>query len=521
MKSRPYRLWLVAIVLGWIVDFLFWKQEAGVNFALYSTLCLLGGFGLLLTQGLRPARNSLWLLIPFAFFAVVTFLRQEPLTIFLAYTFTLFSLGVLVNTYSGGRWFKYNAADYFSRFFRLVVSMFILPQLFVRQTHEEQDARGERRRTIPIVPILRGLLIALPIVAFFTFLLTSADAIFSQILVEHLEDFNLGEKIIRVVIILVCAYLLSGIFLYTFAQGREEKLLSEERPSIRQFLGFTESAIVLASVVFLFLVFVVIQFQYFFGGQANIGVEGFTYSEYARRGFSELITVACFSLVLILGLSTITHRKNESQRRVHVGLNAAIVVEVMIILFSAYQRLMLAIDWHGFSRLRLYPRIFMIWLAILLVTIVILEVVRRERFFALAFGLASLGFAVSLTLANVDASTVTRNLERTKNGKNLNVPHLASLSADAVPALAEGFRDPSVSTGQHEGVGAILMCYLNSDIMNADDDWRSFNFSRWRAKQILKTMEPLLDGFRYNDKQFPPRVRTPANIYYLCQEEKD
>ncbi len=310
-------------------------------------------------------------------------------------------------------------------------------------------------------------------------------------------------------------------FCTRLALSREEELPGRIKPSFWQILGFTESAIVLASVIFLFLVFVVIQFQYFFGGQANIGVEGFTYSQYARRGFSELITVAGFSLLLILGLSTITRRENENQRRVHVGLNIAIVAEVMVMLFSAYQRLMLAIDWHGFSRLRLYPRIFMVWLAILLVAIVILEVLRREKFFALAFVLASLGFAVSLTFANVDAATVTRNLERTKNGKNLNVPHLASLSADAVPALAEGFRDASVSNEQHEGVGAILMCYLHSGIMESGEDWRSFNFSRWRAKQVLDTMEPLLDEYRYNDKRFPARVRTPANVYYLCQEEKD
>ena len=35
----------------------------------------------------------------------------------------------------------------------------------------------------------------------------------------------------------------------------------------------------------LFLVFVWIQFVYLFGGQANISAEGYTYAEYARRGF--------------------------------------------------------------------------------------------------------------------------------------------------------------------------------------------------------------------------------------------
>jgi hypothetical protein len=44
---------------------------------------------------------------------------------------------------------------------------------------------------------------------------------------------------------------------------------------------------VLSSVVVLFSAFVIIQFQYFFGGAANISIEGYTYAEYARRGFGE------------------------------------------------------------------------------------------------------------------------------------------------------------------------------------------------------------------------------------------
>ena len=67
-----------------------------------------------------------------------------------------------------------------------------------------------------------------------------------------------------------------------------EYLPGAKSRSSPQFLGFTEAAVVLGAVVVLFALFVVIQFQYFFGGQTNIGVQGYTYSEYARRGFGEL-----------------------------------------------------------------------------------------------------------------------------------------------------------------------------------------------------------------------------------------
>ncbi|MEW5940673.1 MAG: DUF4173 domain-containing protein [Chloroflexota bacterium] len=517
MKINPNRLWILAVLLGWSFDFLFWERDAGLNFALFSTLGLLGGFGLLASSGHRPAPRALWLLIPFAFFAALAFLRQEPLTLFLGYALSLFCLGVLANTYLGGRWLDYGMTEYFSRFFWLIGSMFALPRRFIQETKKEQAASGAK--PFPIAAILRGLLIALPIVALFASLLASADAVFDQKLAGYFDDFDLTEQILRGLIILAVAYLLAGVVLHALAQGREERLLEEGKPRWKQVLGFTEASIVLGSVAALFLFFVVIQFQYFFGGQTNIGVEGFTYSSYARRGFNELIMVAFFNLVMILGLGVFTRRETETQRRAYSALSVVIVAEVTVILVSAYQRLMLAIDWHGFSRLRLYPSVFLIWVGILLVAVVVLEILRRERRFALAFVLASFGFAVSLAFLNVDASIVTHNLERVKHGKNLNVAHLASLSADAVPALVEKFLDPSLPPELHEGVGAILVCYLNSSSIRPIEDWRSFNLSLWRANRALDEVKPALTEYHYNQNRYPPPVRTPGKFTYFCVDQ--
>ena len=89
MKTNPNKLWILVFALGWLFDFLFWKMKPGVNFAIFATACLVVAFYLLLSDGLRPNRTSLILLPLFGFFAAVTFIRAEPMTTFLAYTFTL------------------------------------------------------------------------------------------------------------------------------------------------------------------------------------------------------------------------------------------------------------------------------------------------------------------------------------------------------------------------------------------------------------------------------------------------
>lgn len=92
-------------------------------------------------------------------------------------------------------------------------------------------------------------------------------------------------------------------------------MVSEGKPVIPLFLGFVELSIVLGSVVTLFTIFVVMQFQYFFGGHTNINVEGFTYSEYARRGFGELVTVAFFALLMLLTFKRHYQTRNRNTKK--------------------------------------------------------------------------------------------------------------------------------------------------------------------------------------------------------------
>jgi len=520
MKKNPNRLWIVALLLGWAFDFLFWKKPAGVNFAIFASLCLLGGFYLLLADGLRPAPKSLWLMMPFAFFAVITFLRQESLTAFLAYTLTLFALSLFVITYLGGRWVQYNLADYFRNYLNLAGSMLARAMSFNLEVRKAQVESGETKKPRVIWPILRGLLIALPVVAIFAALLSSADAIFNQQLnhlIELLRLQNLHEYIFRGVCILIGAYFIAGILLHAVSQSKDEKLLGEDKPVVAPFLGFTESAIVLGSVGILFLAFVVIQFQYFFGGHANIRIDGYTYSEYAVRGFSELVTVAFFSLLLLLGLTSITRRESEGQRRAFSGLGVGLVALVLVMLVSAYQRLGLYEAAYGFSRLRTYTHVVLIWIGLLLIATIVLEILRRERAFAFAAVIAALGFAVSLSLLNVDAFIVKQNIQRDGGKVALDSQYFLNLSDDAVPALVDAYRTPSLPAPVKEKVGATLACIrYERGLDRRDLPWQSFQLSRFYADHALATVDKALAQYKLSDSQYPAQVTSLSGKVFDC-----
>ena len=117
----------------------------------------------------------------------------------------------------------------------------------------------------------------------------------------------------------------------------------------------------------LFLVFVGIQFAYLFGGQANITLEGYTYAEYTRRGFFELLTVSVLTLGLILTLHWLVRSETGRQKVIFKGLSSLMIALVLVILASAFQRLLLYEIAYGYTQLRLYSHIFMVWLALLFV----------------------------------------------------------------------------------------------------------------------------------------------------------
>jgi hypothetical protein len=527
--KRTNILWITALVLGWLFDILFWKHAAGINFAIYVVLCLAGGFLVLGLNGLKPSWKSLLLLIPILFFAAMTFIRQEPMSMFLSFVFTLGLMGLLAVTFLGGRWPQYSLSDYMANFTRLVGSMVARPLTFLSESKKQAAAAGgvnggvagSRSGWKRFWAILRGVLIALPIVVVFAALLSSADLVFAQKVQDFIRLFRLEkfpEYIFRGVYILVGAYALAGVILHAARKSQDEKLVGVEKPLVPQFLGFTEAAVVLGAVVVLFAVFVVIQFQYFFGGQTNIGVQGYTFSEYARRGFGELVAVAFFSLLLFLGLSAIVKRHGVAQRWAFSGLGIGMVVLVGVMLVSAFQRLLLYEAAYGFSRLRLYTHVFMIWLGALLAVVVVLDILSKERLFALTALLASIGFAATLAFVNVDGYIVRQNVARATTGEGVDVPYLASLSADSVPVLVEEFQSPSLPGMTRDAVGAILICHTYQTSNRQDTDWRSFTLAGWQADKALETVQGKLDKYNVDDTNPSIGILTPGSVFYECRE---
>jgi hypothetical protein len=497
-------IWGIALVTAVAFDYLFWKHAPGVSFFVFVVVCLAAGMVSAAISDARPNGRSVILVPCILATAAITFLRTEPFTVLCAGGLTLILMMILVYTFRGGNWPFYGILDHLTAAFRLGTTAAMHPALLAAEKAKPETTAPPPawRRWLPAV--LRGLLLALPVVMVFAVLLSSADPVFGKVMKNLFNIDRLPEYIFRLTYILAGMYLLVGVFLYAILSSREEGLSSPDRQRVKPFIGFIEAVVVLGCVSLLFAVFVVIQFKYFFGGNANITAEGFTYAEYARRGFGELVAVAVFSLLLFLGLGTLTHREDPTRRRVFSALGTILVAMVVVILISSYRRLLLYENAYGFTSLRLYTHVFMIWLGILLVGIAGLEIAGRIRLFSLAALTTIFGFTLTLAIMNVDSTIVRMNGSRGLEGRPLDAAYLDSLSADSVPSLLDLYS--SSRQPEKDVIGASLSCRLYRMEQNRQTAWQSYLVPVAEALRLLRASPVSSQYPVHEDDQGTPYV---------------
>ncbi len=523
MTLSPRRLWPTALFLGVAFDFLFWGKNPGVSFAIYVALCLGGGLFVLILEKQHPSSGASGLLLPIGLLAAMTAIRAEPMSLFLAHALTLLLMALLATTYRGGLWFRYSLSDYFLRLLRLAGSTLTLGATALARARRRENKAAMRGDILPhIKAVMIGLLLALPVVIIFASLLSSADPIFARRMNDLISLFRLEklpEYFFRLVLIALVAYALAGVFLHAALRSEDEHLIGIESPLLKPFLGITEAVTVLGSVLLLFASFVSIQFRYFFGGQANISLEGYTYAEYARRGFGELVTVAFFTLLLLLSLSAITRRTGRA-RLVFAAFGSGLVALVLVILVSAFQRLLLYEEAYGFSRLRTYTHVFIPWLGALLIAVAALEFLQRQRLFATAALLSTLGFAITLNLLNVDAFIARQNVARHARGEELDITYLSTLSEDAIPTLVSLYRTPSLPSRTRHLVAVTLACYrnLNNYRLSEERPWQSSRLSYRQARYALESLQDDLSAYRLDPEGWPVTIVAPDGEAFDCSE---
>ncbi|MFP3854526.1 MAG: DUF4153 domain-containing protein [Anaerolineales bacterium] len=514
----PLRLTIVVLLLAILWERFFYGRPIGISYPLWIALALMAGFAWAFYEGRRPSLIAISLTIPVLALAALVPLRVEPLTTFLAISLSVL-LGIFwLGDFRPGSLLRWRWLDYIVATFLLPLESFLRPWPTLAAVQAELT-RGESW-SIRLLALLRGLLLALPVAIVFLVLLSSADLIFADWVEEALQWINL-ERLFdflgRTTLVLLVAVVLLGAWVASMRRSREEGLVRDGEPILPSFLGVTEAGLVLGTVDSIFALFVLVQFRYFFGGEANISQAGYTYAEYARRGFGELVAVSFLTLGLILVLSSWTKQEIRQDRALFRSLSALAVAFTGVMLVSAMFRLQLYERAYGFTRLRTYTHVAIILLAILFAAFLLLLFMGRLRRFAGVCLLGGVGFALALAAINVDKLIVEQNFEHLEEIGELDSWFLTTLSDDAVPALVA--RLEMVPQEDRPVLLAGLSCrrhLLNKRAEQAG--WPSFRWPHQQASAALENIEGLLDEYPVEKEENYSQIKLGEEEYFYCYD---
>ncbi len=180
-------------------------------------------------------------------------------------------------------------------------------------------------------------------------------------------------------------------------------------------------------------------------------------------------------------------------------LSSFLVAEVVVIMKSAFTRLLLYEDAYGFTTLRYISHIFIIFLTVIF-ALLIYKVLKNEKEsnFSLGVFLCSILFLVGMNILNPDAFIAQRNIERFNDGKKIDVYYLTTLSDDALPVTIKML---NVSDESIKGEFAYYM-YWRVQGRDSSSNWQSFNISRNRAQEIIDSKIEVLEEYREYIKEF-------------------
>jgi hypothetical protein len=353
-------------------------------------------------------------------------------------------------------------------------------QLFSKNIRKFKKGVNEQSYHV-VKKIFIGLLITAPIMFMVLILLSSADLEFRKIIINFpgkVFNFEIGDEVIRLIVILFFTFTI-----FSFLQVLYYKSVSiDQEIGVRRYFAWDPIIIwtLLISLNLVYLLFTIVQFRYLFNNQLETG---FTYAEYARRGFFELLVVILLNLsILVIVLSLMKHQQQWKQRMTR-GLLSTLVAFTGVMLISAFLRLMMYEEAYGFTFSRVVAHSFMLYVMILLVY-TFLKIWLDRLSLIHFFLLSGLIYYSLLNVINIDQMVVNENLERYEKTGKVDIHYLNSLGYTGISGLIELYEEnPNIPQLQQ------LLRERKQVAVKDESGWWEWNWSREKAYKKLKETE--------------------------------
>lgn len=270
--------------------------------------------------------------------------------------------------------------------------------------------------------VFLGILTAVPLLLIVVPLLSSADAVFREVMGNTLRLDSLWDFInilFRIAFIFFMSYALLA-YMCTHAIKEEVKTHRTGEP----LLAITVTGI----LSLIYALFCGIQIIYLFLGNMQLP-EGYTYAEYAREGFFQLLIVSILNLIIVL-VCLAFFRESKVLKFILTIMSLC----TFVMIASSAMRMIIYISCYNLTFLRL----LVLW-ALALLTVLFVGIV--VNIYKESFGLFRYSMIVvtvlylALSYAHPDYIIARVNVAKALEGEETDYVYLSNLCADAAPVI--------------------------------------------------------------------------------------
>ena len=324
------------------------------------------------------------------------------------------------------------------------------------------------------ISVIIGVACALPaLIVIIPLLLKSDEAFYS--LIHSLFD-DLTTTIQKTIFgVAVSVFVIGAVFSIKYNTEESQKTALSIKANNISILSF------LCVLSLVYIVYLFSQLAYFFSAFSSILPENyeFTYSEYARRGFFELCVISAINLLIVFVVSVIS---NKTKKKIPLLLRVPctfIISFTLIIIFTAFSKMVMYINAYGFTVKRVLVSAFMIWMAVLFITLIIRIFTNKPD--VLIIGLLTALIILSvLGIGNVNAQVAKYNYNAYRGGNiKMDVEYMSELGDEGVPYLYK------LSKSSDKGISK----QAKKELSHKKDEYKksifNYSYSYYKAKKVL------------------------------------
>lgn len=309
--------------------------------------------------------------------------------------------------------------------------------------------------------VLAGLALSVPVLLVVVPLLVASDAAFEG-LIEKTIFFDTQIMVNTLIFGLL-------FFLPVFSRNLTLRRQTHNIPEVSGEYTGKAPAITLNTILVMvsifYLLYLLSQLAYFFSAFSGILPEGFTSSEYARRGFFEMCALCAINLGLLTLCLSLVRRVNGRIPLSTRLLSLFVCLFCLILVSVSVSKMSLYIGAYGLTRLRVLTTIFDLCLAVAIVCVGIWLV--KPRFPYMKVILSVVFLAVICTgFMDVDTQVARYNVAAYQSGK------LETIDLETLEFLSGGSTEPLVSLLQDDDQEVVSeVCFILARRLEENYTW--------------------------------------------------